>query len=76
MGPGLIRRLLLAQSKRLKAMQNAALNNAAANKLVVCLHRSGGSHVNLEPATTGIDSDTVGYWLSGIQAKNIRDIEE
>jgi SAM-dependent methyltransferase len=71
-----IRRLLLAQSKRLKAMQKAALDNAAANELVSYLQRSGGVHVNLEPATTGIDSDSVGHWLSGIKAKNVQDLQQ
>jgi SAM-dependent methyltransferase len=71
-----IRQLLLAQSKRLKAMQNAALDNAAANELVSYLRRVGGAQVKLESATTGIDSDCVGHWLSGIKAKKVQDMQQ
>jgi SAM-dependent methyltransferase len=62
------RELLLAQSKRLKAMQNAALDGAAAAAIVQSLQTLGATDVQLEPATTGIDADCVGHWLSGRKA--------
>jgi ubiquinone/menaquinone biosynthesis C-methylase UbiE len=71
-----IRQLLLAQSKRLKAMQNAALDNEAVNELVNYLQRSGGAHLKLEPATTGIDADCVGHWLSGVKSENNQDVQQ
>lgn len=71
-----IRHLLLAQSKRLNAMQNAALDIAAANELVSYLKLSGGTHVKLEPATTGVDSDHVGHWLSGVKAENVQELQQ
>ena len=63
-----IRELLLAQSKRLKAMQNAALNDAAAGEFVKRLQSLGSTEVELERATTGMDASCVGHWLSGRKA--------
>ncbi len=63
-----IRRLLLAQSRRLKSMQNAALDDAAAAELVDRLRALGAQNVVLEAATTGHDAECVGYWLSGDKA--------
>ncbi len=69
-----IRHLLLAQSKRLKAMQNAAVDNAAASELVNFLRGLGGAQVELEAAKTGRDSDCVGHWLSGTKAAKAGDV--
>lgn len=63
-----IRDLLVAQSKRLQAMQHAALDEDAATKLVERLHETGVAEVNLERATAGDDKSCVGYWLYGEKA--------
>jgi ubiquinone/menaquinone biosynthesis C-methylase UbiE len=57
--------LLLAQSKRLVAMQNAALDEAAASEMAKHLQALGSTDVSIEAATTGTQADCVGHWLSG-----------
>ena len=70
------RALLLAQSKRLEAMQSAALDDAAAGEFVKHLQVLGSTDVKLEPATTGIDADCVGHWLSGRKAADGEAVED
>jgi ubiquinone/menaquinone biosynthesis C-methylase UbiE len=70
------RALLLAQSKRLNAMQDAALDDAAAGELIKHLESLGSTDVKLEPATTGVDSDCVGHWLSGRKASIDEAVED
>jgi ubiquinone/menaquinone biosynthesis C-methylase UbiE len=70
------RALLLAQSKRLKSMQDAALDDAAAGEFVKRLQFLGSTNVRLEPATTGSDADCVGYWLSGRKAGDREAVED
>lgn len=70
------RALLLAQSKRLEAMQGAALDDAAAAEFVNRLQALGSTDVKLEPATTGIDADCVGHWLSGRKAADGEAVED
>lgn len=67
-----IRKLLVAQSLRLKAMQKAALDDIAAGQMVTRLQALEAQNVKLEPATTGNDNDCVGYWLSGQKAERQR----
>jgi len=60
-----IRNLLIAQSKRLQAMQKAALNDKAANDIADRLRALNAENVTLEAATAGTKEHCVGYWLSG-----------
>lgn len=60
-----IRELLLAQEKRLQAMEEAALDRAAAKRLVDALRDIGAERVTLEHATAGASDTRVGYWLHG-----------
>lgn len=64
-----IQNLLHAQARRLASMQNAALSDSAAKGLVDRLETHGAKAVVLEPATTGREVQTVGYWLSGEKAE-------
>jgi len=63
-----IRDLLMAQAKRLEAMQHAALDDVAATELVEHLRKSGATDLKLERATAGEDDVCVGYWLYGEKA--------
>ena len=62
---GNIRKLLVAQSKRLEAMQHAALDDAAANDMAGRLRKLGADNVTLEKATAGAKGYRIGYWLHG-----------
>jgi ubiquinone/menaquinone biosynthesis C-methylase UbiE len=63
-----IRALLVAQSQRLQAMQHAALNDAAANKLADRMRELGANDVTLERAVAGKQGRCVGFWLHGSKA--------
>lgn len=63
-----IRDLLVAQSRRLQAMQRAALSDAAANALADQLRELGASNVTLERAVAGKQRNCVGFWLHGSKA--------
>ncbi len=63
-----IRLLLLAQSKRLNAMQDAALDIASLTEFASYIKALGGSQLELEQATTGTAANCVGHWLSGTRA--------
>jgi ubiquinone/menaquinone biosynthesis C-methylase UbiE len=60
-----IRRLLSAQAKRLQAMEHAALDDAAAKKVMDQLRTNGATAVTLERATSGNAEVCVGYWVYG-----------
>lgn len=60
-----IRDLLVAQSKRLQAMQHAALDDTTANDMADRLRALGAENVTLEKATAGANEYCVGYWLYG-----------
>lgn len=62
---GDIRELLLAQERRLKAMEEAALDRAGATRLADELRTIGAERVALEHATAGAHDTLVGYWLHG-----------
>jgi hypothetical protein len=61
-------KLLLAQAKRLQAMERAALDDAATTELVERLRDMGATDVTLERATAGEGGNCVGYWLYGEKA--------
>lgn len=63
-----IRELLMAQAKRLQAMERAALDDVAAKELIVQLRINGATAVTLEHAATGEGGICVGYWLYGEKA--------
>lgn len=63
-----IRDLLVAQSKRLQAMQQAALDDAAASALADQLRELGADNVTLERAVAGKQRNCVGFWLHGGKA--------
>ncbi len=63
-----IRDLLVAQSKRLQAMQQAALGDTAANALADQLRKLGASNVTLERAVAGKQRHRIGFWLHGSKA--------
>ncbi len=63
-----IRELLIAQSKRLQAMQHAALDDAAVNALADRLRVLGADNVTLERAIAGQRGHCVGFWLHGSKA--------
>ncbi len=63
-----IRNLLVAQSKRLQAMQHAALDGSAAKAMADRLRELGADNVTLESATAGRQAYCVGYWLYGEKA--------
>jgi len=65
-----IRDLLAAQSKRLLAMEHAALDEAAATRLVERLLDIGVAEVKLERATASDDKICIGYWLYGEKASS------
>lgn len=60
-----IRELLVAQSERLQAMQDAALDNTAANAMADYVRKLGAEDVALERATAGEQGYCIGYWLHG-----------
>lgn len=60
--------LLVAQAKRLQAMERAALDGAAATALVEKLRNKGAADVTLERATAGEGQICVGHWLYGEKA--------
>jgi len=60
-----IRLLLLAQSKRLQAMQQAALDDIKVNQMATQLRLLKLEHVLLERASTVNGAGCLGYWLSG-----------
>ncbi|MDH3747383.1 MAG: methyltransferase domain-containing protein [Gammaproteobacteria bacterium] len=60
-----IRDLLVAQSKRLQAMQHAALDDTAANAMADQLKKLNAENVTLEHATAGTQRHCIGYWLYG-----------
>ncbi len=63
-----IRELLMAQAKRLRAMERAALDDVAAKALVDQLRDNGATAVVLEHAATGEGDICVGFWLYGEKA--------
>jgi ubiquinone/menaquinone biosynthesis C-methylase UbiE len=63
-----IRELLIAQAKRLQAMERAALDDVAAKELIKQLRINGATAVMLERAATGEGHICVGYWLHGEKA--------
>ena len=63
-----IRDLLIAQSRRLQAMQHAALDDTAANALADRLRELGADNVTLERAVAGKQGHCVGFWLHGSKA--------
>ena len=60
-----VRTLLVAQHRRLDAMQQAALSERQAQALVRRLGEAGGADARLEPATSGESAYCVGFWISG-----------
>ena len=60
-----IQSLLLAQSKRLQAMQKAALDEIKVNEMAEQLRLLKIERVSLELATTAKGARCLGYWLSG-----------
>lgn len=60
-----IRDLLVAQSKRLLAMQRAALDESMVNTLADQLRALGAEKVTLERAVAGKKAHCVGFWLYG-----------
>ena len=60
--------LLLAQAKRLQAMERAALDDAATTELAERLRDMGATDVTLERATAGEGRNCVGHWLHGEKA--------
>ena len=63
-----IRKLLIAQAKRLQAMANAALDDAAVTKLAELLRNIRATGVKLERATAGEAHVCIGHWLFGEKA--------
>jgi ubiquinone/menaquinone biosynthesis C-methylase UbiE len=63
-----IRDLLLAQAKRLQAMERAALDDAAIRKVTAQVADHGGKDVNFERATVGKNNSCIGYWIIGNKA--------
>ena len=59
-----IQLLLLAQSKRLQAMQQSALDNIKVNQMAKKLRLLKMQQVSLEVATTVTGAQCLGYWLS------------
>lgn len=64
-----IRTLLVAQSKRLQAMQHAALNDTAANAMVNQLRQLDAANVTLEKAFANEKKYCIGYWLYGCKGE-------
>ena len=60
-----IQLLLLAQSKRLHAMQQAALDDIKVNEMAEQLRLLKVERVSLELASTATGARCMGYWLSG-----------
>jgi len=60
-----VRSLLDAQSRRLNAMQQAALSEQQAQDMLAELHDLTGSDVQIEPATSGESGHRVGFWIAG-----------
>ena len=63
-----IRKLLIAQAKRLQAMAHAALDDAAVAELVELLRNIRATEVKLERATAGEGQVCIGHWLFGEKA--------
>lgn len=59
-----VRLLLLAQSRRLQAMQQAALTDSEAKEIAGHLQQLNMEYVSLEQATENADTQCLGYWLS------------
>ena len=66
-----IKLLLLAQSKRLQAMQKAALDETKVNEMAEQLRQLKIDNVSLELATTSADNHCMGYWLYGEKRKTM-----
>jgi len=60
-----IQLLLRAQSKRLQAMQQAALDDTKVNKMAAQLRLLKFERISLERANTATGGPCLGYWLSG-----------
>ncbi|MBU2924891.1 class I SAM-dependent methyltransferase [Colwellia sp. 1_MG-2023] len=66
-----IKLLLLAQSKRLQSMQNAALDDTTVTEMAEQLHQLNIDNVSLELATTNTGNRSIGYWLSGEKPQRV-----
>ncbi len=60
-----VRSLLVAQHRRLDAMQQAALSEKQSEAFVRKLVESSGVDIRLESATSGESEYCVGFWISG-----------
>jgi ubiquinone/menaquinone biosynthesis C-methylase UbiE len=66
-----IKLLLLAQSKRLQSMQEAALDDTKVTEMAEQLRQLKINNVSLELATTNIGNRSIGYWLSGEKPQTV-----